>query len=70
MHTRDAAADYYFVTHSTAAADLNNDGSVSLRELREFVATAVAIRTEDRQHPVVDRDNLEIKFGLPRVEAR
>ena len=38
-------------------ADLNKDGTVSVDELRAFVATAVPKLTGDKQHPTVDRDN-------------
>jgi WD40 repeat protein len=46
-------------------ADTNKDGQVSVDELRAFVAGEVPKRTWDRQHPTVDRDNLEARFGFP-----
>lgn len=53
------------------AADSDKDGAVSTGELREYVARAVAAYTGDRQHPVVDRDNLEANFGFSLApEAR
>ena len=54
---------------TSAAADTNHDGTVSTDELRIYVARRVAALTHDRQHPTVDRDNLEAKFGLPVVTA-
>src|SRR5262249_21969812 len=39
------------------AADTDQDGAVSLAELRIYVAAEVARLSEDRQHPAVDRDN-------------
>lgn len=55
---------------TSRVADTNNDGVVSVQELRDYVSSAVAKRTEDKQHPVVDRDNLEAKFTLPRTGAK
>lgn len=50
---------------TSPAADKNHDGLISTDELRAFVAADVARRTNDRQHPVVDRDNIHLDFGLP-----
>jgi MYXO-CTERM domain-containing protein len=46
-------------------ADADKDGQVSVDELRAFVAGEVPKRTQDRQHPTVDRDNLEVRFSFP-----
>ena len=50
-------------------ADRDKDGVVTTDELREYLAGAVAASTTDKQHPVVDRDNLDARFGLPIVRA-
>ncbi|MDD2806655.1 MAG: caspase family protein [Elusimicrobiales bacterium] len=51
---------------SGRAADTDHNGSLSTRELRKYVADAVAVNTDGLQHPTVDRDNLyqEIDFPL------
>ncbi|HRI68250.1 MAG TPA: caspase family protein [Polyangium sp.] len=46
-------------------ADRNHDGIVSTDELRTHLSQAVPGRTDDQQHPTVDRDNLEVSFGFP-----
>jgi len=46
-------------------ADRNHDGFVTTDELRVHLSTAVPARTDDQQHPTVDRDNLEANFGFP-----
>ncbi|MEL6178292.1 MAG: caspase family protein, partial [Myxococcota bacterium] len=43
---------------TTTVADTNNDGQLSVEELRSYVSTAVPKRYGVPQHPVVDRDNL------------
>jgi hypothetical protein len=48
-------------------ADADKDGQVSVDELRDYVAGEVPKRTENMQHPTVDRDNLEVSFGFPVV---
>ena len=40
---------------------------VSVEELRKYVSDSVPKDTEDLQHPVVDRDNLSVKFNFPVV---
>ena len=47
------------------AADVDGNGVVSIDELRDFVATAVASRTSGAQHPTIDRDNIYMRFGFP-----
>ena len=47
------------------AADRDRDGLLSSDELRDFVAAEVARLTNDLQHPTIDRDNTEIRLGLP-----
>lgn len=54
---------------TTPAADRDRDGTVSTDELRAFVAREVGRLTDDKQHPTVDRDNLDMKFGLPVITA-
>jgi WD40 repeat protein len=49
------------------AADSNKDGIVSVDEMRSWVSAEVAKLTGDRQHPVVDRDNLFARFGFPMI---
>lgn len=49
-------------------ADHNHDGTISTEELRAHLASAVPARTDDQQHPTVDRDNLEASFGFPVVK--
>lgn len=56
------------VALTTVAADLDGDAMVSTDELRAYLADAVPGRTGDKQHPTVDRDNLEAHFGLPVVK--
>ncbi len=50
-------------------ADRNGDGLVSTDELRAHLARDVPKRTENQQHPTVDRDNLEVSFTFPVVAA-
>src|SRR5262249_19529001 len=54
---------------TASVADSDKDGSVSTDELRVYVAKEVARLTGDKQHPTVDRDNLDMKFGLPVIAA-
>lgn len=49
-------------------ADHNHDGVVTTDELRAHLGSAVPARTDDQQHPTVDRDNLEASFGFPVVK--
>jgi hypothetical protein len=49
-------------------ADTNKDKSVSTEELRDYVIRTVADKTDGRQHPTVDRDNLENTFSLPLIK--
>ncbi|HLM73238.1 MAG TPA: caspase family protein, partial [Polyangiaceae bacterium] len=53
---------------TTDRADVDKDGHVSVDELRAFVAGEVPKRTWDKQHPTVDRDNLDVQFGFPVVK--
>ncbi len=46
-------------------ADKDKNGSVSIDELQEFVSKGVVKYTDDRQHPVIDRDNIYVKIELP-----
>lgn len=48
-------------------ADTNADKWVSTDELRAHLQAAVPQRTNDLQHPTIDRDNLEARFGFPLV---
>ncbi|MBN2715297.1 MAG: PQQ-binding-like beta-propeller repeat protein, partial [Deltaproteobacteria bacterium] len=50
---------------SSARADTDRDRQISTRELQVFVSQEVSSATLGLQNPVVDRDNLEIKFGFP-----
>jgi len=50
-------------------ADGNRDGLVSTDELRGHLALTVPRRTDDQQHPTVDRDNLDVSFAFPVVTA-
>jgi MYXO-CTERM domain-containing protein len=50
---------------TSGAADLDKDGLVSSEELRRHVARGVAARTSDKQHPTVDRDNLDAFLAIP-----
>ena len=64
-----ALANGYFTTELLAAlssdvADADRDGLVSLDELRRYVSRAVAERSEDQQHPTVDRDNPRMRLDL------
>jgi WD40 repeat protein len=46
-------------------ADANQDGSVSMDELRQYVSREVAKRTALAQHPTVDHDNASARLGFP-----
>ena len=46
-------------------ADLDGDGSVSVRELQQHVSRAVPKLTENRQHPVLHSDNVHGAMSLP-----
>lgn len=52
---------------TSSVADGNRDGLLDDRELRGYVARAVAKQSNDQQHPVVDTDNLDVKVELPIV---
>ena len=47
------------------AADRDRSKVVSIAELREYVSEAVSRWTAGCQNPTVDRDNIQIRFGLP-----
>ena len=51
------------------AADADHDGMVSVRELRAYVSATVPQLTDGRQHPTVDRDNVQIDFAFPIVKS-
>jgi uncharacterized caspase-like protein len=53
----------------TDEADASHDGVVSTDELRDYVAAEVPKLTDDKQHPTVDRDNLDARFGFPIVSS-
>ena len=52
---------------SSAAADADRSGSVTIDELRAYLSNEVPKLTDDRQHPTIDRDNLRMKmeFAVP-----
>jgi len=54
---------------TTDRADHNHDGTISTDELRRHLTAEVPKRTQDQQHPTVDRDNLDVHFGFPVVPA-
>jgi uncharacterized caspase-like protein len=56
-----------FTAELLAGLQTGEQGStiVTVDALREYVAKAVPERTNGRQHPTVDRDNREMKFGFP-----
>jgi WD40 repeat protein len=65
----DAMQNGYFtreiITGLEKTADKNNDGMVSVDELREYVARRVSDRTGGLQNPTVDRDNIYQKVVFP-----
>lgn len=69
-YERDDLQNGVFTEHVLAAltsdvADADKDGIVTDRELRSYVASAVAKDTGGLQHPSVDRDNPLAVVGLP-----
>jgi len=46
-------------------ADIDKNGTVTVDELRDYVSKSVNDYTEGKQHPVIDRDNIYVKFELP-----
>jgi WD40 repeat protein len=50
---------------STKEGDANRDGRISTDELRDYVISRVPRISQGLQHPVVDRDNLDMLFSLP-----
>ncbi len=50
-------------------ADFNEDGQVSLEELKRYLKETVPGMSGGRQHPVIDRDNLYQKFSFPLSEG-
>ncbi|HEX2876150.1 MAG TPA: caspase family protein [Polyangiaceae bacterium] len=54
---------------TTNVADTDKNGRVSTDELRKYVMAAVPRATDGLQHPVVDRDNLDLRFELPLVKS-
>jgi WD40 repeat protein len=53
----------------TNDADTDQDGLVSTDELRTYVEARVPKVTDGKQHPTVDRDNLDVKFAFPLVPS-
>jgi WD40 repeat protein len=49
------------------AADRNNDGYVSVSELRDYVADRVYALTTGRQKPVVRQENLDLDFTVAQI---
>lgn len=54
---------------TTNVADTDKNGRISTDELRKYVMAAVPRATSGFQHPVVDRDNLDLRFELPLVKS-
>jgi hypothetical protein len=54
---------------ATRDATPDKNAIVSVDAMRRYVAGKVAAITNDRQHPTVDRDNLEAKFGFRVLEG-
>lgn len=54
---------------TTSAGDLNQDGRLTLGELRRYVIRAVGERSKGLQNPVVDRDNIHQSWSFPIHEA-
>ena len=50
---------------TSANADTNRDGVVSVHELQAFVSLTVTLKTGGLQRPTVDRDNIYQRFGFP-----
>ena len=57
--------EYVLRALSTKEADLDKDGQISSDELRNYVARSVSAASNGLQNPVVDRDNIEVRFVLP-----
>lgn len=52
---------------TSGVADGNHDGVLDDKELRNYVARAVARQSGDQQHPVVDTDNMDMRIELAIV---
>ncbi|MBN2533317.1 MAG: caspase family protein [Spirochaetales bacterium] len=50
---------------SGGTGDSNNDGVISIEELKNHVRTAVPGLSNGLQNPTVDRDNIYIQYGFP-----
>jgi len=46
-------------------ADADKNSIVTIDELRDYVSESVVKYTDNRQHSVIDRDNIHVKFELP-----
>ena len=61
------AVSWHMAKAIGGAADLNNDGTTTLGELRQYIGTSARITTENRQHPTVNylsgRDSDPLPFG-------
>jgi WD40 repeat protein len=57
--------EYVLRALSSPEADTNKDKRISTDELRDFVSKSVSTASGGLQNPVVDRDNLEMRFSLP-----
>jgi hypothetical protein len=57
--------EYVLRALSSNEADVDKDRRVSTDELRDFVSKSVSAASGGLQNPVVDRDNLEMRFSLP-----
>lgn len=62
-----AFTEELLIALTSKKADQNADQWLSTDELRAHLMAAVPQRTQDLQHPTVDRDNLEVRFGFPLV---
>lgn len=52
---------------SASSADVDRDGWLNTRELRDSVTRAVSQRSAGRQNPTIDRDNIQQRIALPLV---
>ncbi|MCP4678410.1 MAG: hypothetical protein GY854_23430 [Deltaproteobacteria bacterium] len=58
-----------FNAFTTNKADRDKNKKLTIDELRDYVFRSVSKYTGGLQHPVVDRDNLELEFEFPIIKS-
>ena len=60
--------EYIIKALTTSEADYDHDGMVYTNELLKYVSQKVPEFSNNLQHPVIDRDNIYVKFGFQPIK--